>query len=66
MTSELHKVNFASPLLSAGVLKNILNKSKVKSLPLAPRQFYVTTELLSVDSKSLLFGRLISPRSGPP
>ena len=64
MTSELHKVNFASPLLSAGVLENILNRSKVKSLPLAPRQFYVTTELLSRETRSPLFGRLSSPRSG--
>lgn len=57
MTSELHKVNFASPLLSVGVLENISNKSKVKSLPLAPRQFYITAELLSIESRSLLFGR---------
>lgn len=39
MTSELHAVNFASPLLSMGILQNILNGSKVKSPSLAPRQF---------------------------
>lgn len=65
MTSELHKVNFASPLLSVAGLEDILNKSKVKSLSEAPRQFYIRAEVSSIESRRLLV-RLMSPRYGHP